>query len=103
MLTNTSGINNSTGYQAQLNIPNAVPSSNREERSYSSRKENSDTVNISSEAQALQQAFQTEKTTLKQNYNSDTQQLEREYALAKSRIEREFNQEKQSLEINVSA
>ena len=102
MLTNTSGINNFTGYQAQLNIPNAVPSSNREERSSSSRKDNSDTVNISSKARALQQAYQTQKTSLEQNYNSDAQQLEREYALAKNRLEREFSQKKQSLELHVS-
>jgi hypothetical protein len=103
MLTTTSGINNITGYQAQLDISDTTQPSRNADRSYSNRKENSDTVNISSKARELQQTYQTKKTTLAQNYNSDTQQLEREYALAKSRIEREFSQKKQSLEINVSA
>ena len=103
MLTTTSGINNLTGYQAQLDASNTVRSSNSEDRSSSNPKENNDTVNISSQARALQQTYQTKKTTLEQSYNSDAQQLEQAYLQEKNRLEQEFRQKKQSLEIHIYA
>ncbi len=103
MLTNPSGINNLTGYQAQLNVSNTVKSSDNEDHSSSNGKEQGDTVNISSKARALQQTYQTKKTTLEQSYHSDAQQLEQEYLLEKSRLEREFRQKKQTLEIHIYA
>ncbi len=103
MLTNPSSINNLTGYQAQLNVSNTVKYSDNEDRSFSSDKEQSDTVNISIKARVLQQTYQTKKNTLEQSYNSDAQQLEREYLLEKNRLEQEFRQKKQTLDIHVYA
>jgi len=104
MLTNTSGINNVTGYQAQLDISSATQVSKNDEKRFSSdRKESSDTVSISRKAQALQQTYHTEKTTLEQNFDSDVDQLEREYAREKNQLERAFKQKKQNLEIHVYA
>ncbi|MCK5164727.1 MAG: hypothetical protein KAQ72_13465 [Desulfobacula sp.] len=103
MLTNTSGINTLTGYQAQLDISNSARPSNSADRSSLDPKEKDETVNISSKARELQQVYQGEKNKLEQNFNSETQQLEREYLQEKNRLAIEYNQKKQSLEINVYA
>jgi len=103
MLTNTSGINHITGYQAQLDVSKIDKSSNTADRSSSDRKESNDTVNISSKARELQHTYERKKTTLEQNYDNEALQLEREYLQEKNRIVREFNQKRQNLEINVYA
>ncbi|CCK81669.1 hypothetical protein [Desulfobacula toluolica] len=104
MLTNTSGIHNLTGYQAQLNISNtAKPSSHATGSPVSNRKNINDTVNISNKARDLQQVYQREKTEVEQNHTNATQQLEREYLQEKSRLEKEFSRKKQDLEINIYA
>ena len=104
MLTTTSGIHNSTGYQAQLDISNtAKPSTRSAGPSVSNRKETSDTVNISSKTKNLQQVYQRKKNTVKQKHTNETQQLERAYFQEKARLEREFSQKKQAMEINIYA
>jgi len=103
MLTNTSGINHITGYQAQLDVSKIDKSSNTADRSSSDRKESNDTVNISSKARELQSSYEREKTTLEQNHDNEAQQLEREYLQERNRLERDFNQKKQNIEINVYA
>ena len=101
MLTTTSGINNLTGYQAQLDVSITARSSNSSDRSSSDLKETDDSVNISRKAKELQQTYQGEKSKLEQKHNSEAQQLEREYIQEKNRIEREYSRKKLSLEINV--
>ena len=106
MLTTTSGINNLSGYQAQLDVSNSYRSSNLENPSSSNRKESkdtSDTVNISSKAKELQNEYQRKNTELEQRKNNETQQLEKKYLLEKKELETEFRLRKQRLNINVYA
>lgn len=103
MLTTTSGINNLTGYQAQLDVSNTARPSNNSDRSSSDREKTDDSVKISRKAKELQQAYQGEKSQLEQKRNNEAQQLEREYLQEKNRIEREYSRKKLSLKINVYA
>ena len=103
MLTTTSGINNLTGYQAQLDVSNTARPSNNSDPASSDREKTDDSVDISSKAKELQQAYQGEKSKLEQKHDSEAQQLEREYIQEKNRIEREYSRKKRSLEINVYA
>ena len=106
MLTTTSGINNLSGYQAQLDVSNSYRSSNLENPSPSNSKESkktNDTVNISSKANELQNEKQRKKTELEQRKNNEAQQLEKKYLLEKKELETEFRLKKQRLNINVYA
>ncbi|OGR12858.1 MAG: hypothetical protein A2277_17505 [Desulfobacterales bacterium RIFOXYA12_FULL_46_15] len=100
MLTNTSGISNLSGYQAQLVVSNSNRFFNRETPS-SESKESNDTVDISSQAKEILTEYQQENSELEQKHEIESQQLEREYLLEKNKLETEFNQKKQRLNINV--
>lgn len=101
MLTNISGINSVTGYQAQLTLPSDHVNQNLGQQS--SGQENYDSVRISRKARELEQTYQRKGTTLEQNHNTEREQLEREYLRDKNSLEREFNQKKQALEVDLYA
>ncbi len=102
MLTTLSGINSSTGYQAQLNIPsNRVSGGIDRPDQSSSSQEKSDTVRISRQAKELEQVYQRKETVLEQNHNAEREKIEREYQQEKSQLEREFQQKKQALEVDL--
>ncbi|MBA3010710.1 MAG: hypothetical protein KKF12_14305 [Proteobacteria bacterium] len=100
MLTATSNIGFSSGYQDQriVLVKDANNSIAKGEEASENQK---DKVSFSQKSRELQQVYEKKETVLEQNYSNETQRLENEFIQAKNVLEKEHAQKKQRLEIDL--